>query len=118
MHCTVPCKLLHTYQKNNDEHYTVRRLTEVQLFYSRSYHRLHAVFQRWSENERFESQFIRRGTIGLDCSARSPPALHTRPRVVGVHRDESFQGHDKGLRFGEDTAPLWLNFSTMGWLKI
>lgn len=67
MHSTVLCKLLHTYQKIM---MNIKRPTEVQLFYSRSYHRLHTVFQRWSENERFESQFIRRGTIGLDCSAR------------------------------------------------
>lgn len=55
-------------------------------------------------NERFESQFIMRGTIGLDCSARSPPALRVRPRgacVVGVRRDESFRGHDKGSALGK-----------------
>lgn len=57
-----------------------------------------------SENERFESQFIIHGTIGLDCSARSPLALCIRPGgacVVGVHRDESFRGHDKGSALGK-----------------
>lgn len=54
--------------------------------------------------ERFESQSIMPGTIRLDCSARLPPAPWARPRgacVVAVHRDESFQGHDKGSALGK-----------------
>lgn len=76
-------------------------------------------FQRQSENERFEAQFITPGTIGLDCSARSPPALCARARgacVVGVRRDESFQGHDKGSALGKILCYCgWISVQWAGW---
>lgn len=92
---------------------------KVRHYYRSSYHRLHAAFQRQSENERFESQFIMHGTIGLDCSARSPPALCIRPGgacVVGVHRDESFRGHDKGSALGKILCYCgWISVQWAGW---
>lgn len=48
-----------------------------------------------------KSPFIINGTIPLDCCL--PPVLSAQPawaRVVSLHRDEPFQGHDKGPAFG------------------
>lgn len=50
-----------------------------------------------------KAPFIINGTIPLDCSARSPRVLSSRPagaRVVSLRRGESFQGRDKGPAFG------------------
>lgn len=77
------------------------------------------VWRKWSENERFESQFYHAGEQWDEIALIPLTSGYQGASVVAVHRDESFRGRDKGPAFGgEDIALLWLNFSTMSWRRI